>query len=382
MGRRMDDHRLAQAKAFDMDRLIDLLQIAGLKRAGRERIGPCPRCGGDDRFSVNTAKNLFQCRRCQGKGDQLGLVMFTLGYDFRDALEWLVGPSQELTPEQKAEAERTAKANAARKAKAEATFRERAIAEARAIWRETRPAEDTPVRDYLAARGITRTLMPVMPRSIRFHAALAYMVQNAAGDWIEAHRGPAMVAAIQGPDGRARAVHRTWIDVRAPLGKVEIRHPVTGEVQKRKKTWGAKKGGAIHLTSHQAPVLVMGEGIETTLSAMVAGNHPGAMFWAGVDLGNMSGQRQSGQGLKYAGLPDLGDAEAFVPPAGVQRLIYVMDGDSDPRDTRAKLEAGLRRAMALRPGLKGGIARVPTGFDLNDVLLGLHKAQAPEENPR
>lgn len=379
----MDDMRLAQAKGFDMDRLIDLLHIPGLKRAGRERIGPCPRpgCGGDDRFSVNVQKNLFQCRRCGGKGDQIGLVMFVLGYDFKAALEWLVGPSQELSATERADLEKQARDNSARKAKAEAAFREKAIAEARAIWKAALPAEDSPVRDYLAARGITRALLPKLPRALRYHPALAYMVQGANGQWTQAHKGPAMVAAIQHANGQARAVHRTWFDVAAPLGKIVISHPETGEIQKRKKTWGAKKGGAIRLTDHVSPVLVMGEGIETTLSAMIAGAHEGAMFWAGVDLGNMSGQRQSGQGLKYAGLPDLDDEEAFLPPPGVQRLIYVMDGDSEPRDTRAKLQAGLRRAMALRPGLRGQIARVPNGFDLNDVLLGLHKAPACEENP-
>ena len=378
----MDDLRLARAKGFDMGRLIDLLQISGLKRAGREHIGPCPRCGGTDRFSVNTAKNLFQCRRCEGKGDQIGLVMFALGIDFRAALEWLVGPSQELSPKERAEIEARDRANRERKAKAEAAFREKAISEARAIWNACRPAEDSPVRDYLAARGITCALLPRLPRALRYHPALSYMVQDAKGQWVEAHKGPAMVAAIQHANGRARAVHRTWFDTAAPLGKIKILHPETQEPQARKKAWGAKKGGAIRLTEHASPVLVMGEGIETTLSAMVAGAFDGAMFWAGVDLGNMSGQRQSGKGLRYAGLPDLDDGEAFVPPPGVERLVYVMDGDSEPRDTRAKLEAGLRRAMALRPGLRGQIVRVPSGFDLNDVLLGLHKTPAPEENPR
>ena len=44
------------------DRAADLQ----LKRKGRELVGPCPSCGGDDRFSV-TAKNgraVFQCRQC------------------------------------------------------------------------------------------------------------------------------------------------------------------------------------------------------------------------------------------------------------------------------------------------------------------------------
>lgn len=125
----------------------------------------------------------------------------------------------------------------------------------------------------------------------------------------------------------------------------------------------------------RASVLVMAEGLETTLSALVADAYPDAAYWCGVDLGNMSGKLQSGPGLRYAGLPDLEDSTAFVPPAWVRRLIFVMDGDSEPRATRAKLEAGLRRAMIARPGLVGEIVRVGEGLDLNDVLMGGRDAE-------
>lgn len=93
-------------------------------------------------------------------------------------------------------------------------------------------------------------------------------------------------------------------------------------------------------------------------------------FWCLIDMGNMAGRRQAGPGLKFAGLPDLGDADAFVPPPWVKRLIFVMDGDSDPKMTRAQMEAGLRRAMARDPELRGQIVVAPSGFDLNDVLMG------------
>ncbi|HRO14743.1 MAG TPA: hypothetical protein PLL33_06820 [Paracoccus sp. (in: a-proteobacteria)] len=133
---------------------------------------------------------------------------------------------------------------------------------------------------------------------------------------------------------------------------------------------GSKKGGAIRLSSPPAATtLIMGEGIETTLSGRVAEAHRAvSAFWAGVDLGNMSGRRKLGEGLKYAGLPDLDDGEAFVPPARITRLIFIQDGDSDPRLTRAKLEAGLRRAMVLRPGLTAALVFAGEGRDLNDVL--------------
>ena len=45
----------------------------GLKRQGRELVGPCPACGGTDRFSVTVkgARTVFNCRQCQGFVDIL-----------------------------------------------------------------------------------------------------------------------------------------------------------------------------------------------------------------------------------------------------------------------------------------------------------------------
>jgi hypothetical protein len=182
-----------------------------------------------------------------------------------------------------------------------------------------------------------------------------------------------MLAAIQGADNRFCAVHRTWLDLDQPKGKAVITDPVTGEVLQAKKVLGAKKGGAIRLSRGDGSVLVMGEGIETSLTACVAGAVAGASYWAGVDLGNMAGSRVlRGEGMRYAGIPDLDDADAFLPPPWVKHLIFIQDGDSEPRLTRAKLVAGLRRARAKVPGLERvSIAHAGEGRDLNDVLMGV-----------
>jgi hypothetical protein len=37
-----------------------------LRPSGNERIGPCPRFGGTDRFAINTAKQIWNCRGCCG----------------------------------------------------------------------------------------------------------------------------------------------------------------------------------------------------------------------------------------------------------------------------------------------------------------------------
>lgn len=368
------DHRIAQAHGRPILEVAGLLGIGGLKRAGREMVGPCPMCGGRDRFSINGQKHLFNCRKCGAVGDQIGLVEFVRGIGFREALDWLCGPESVLSDDEREAREARAREHAkAREAEAEA-YRRRAINEARAIWQRGQSAEGTPVRDYLVRRGIPADRFPI-PACLRFDPDRPYMTSGADGTgWRALHRGPAMLAAIQGHDGRFCGVHQTWLDLAQPKGKLVLPHPdKPGEFMPAKKVHGAKKGGAIRLRPVPLPGgpqrLVMAEGIETTLSALVA-DDVAAAFWAGVDLGNMAGQRMLGKGRKYTGIPDMTDADAFVPPPWVRELVFVMDGDSEPRLTRAKLLSGCRRAMAIRPGLKAWIVPVPTGMDLNDVLMG------------
>jgi putative DNA primase/helicase len=64
-----------------------------LKRIGQERVGPCPRCGGTNRFAINPQKRRWLCRRCKpkGGGDPISLAMHIAGVDFVEAIEALTG---------------------------------------------------------------------------------------------------------------------------------------------------------------------------------------------------------------------------------------------------------------------------------------------------
>lgn len=373
-----DDIRLQQAHAVPMAEVVDRLGITALTRTGSELVGPCPRCGGTDRFGVSLVRNVFQCRRDCGessRGDQIALVRLVLDKSFPDALEWLIGPREDLTPAERARIDRRTAENQRKREAEEARRRAEAVRAAQDIWRQAVPADGTPVADYLALRGIDPGRLGVMPRALRYIADCPYTVpdEDRRGGWRVIHRGAAMVAGVLGADGVLTAVHRTWIDLDNPSGKARLTDPLDRRTDlPAKKVLGSKKGGAIRLCSPEgARALVMGEGIETTLSAMIAEDPPRrAAYWAGVDLGNMSGRRHGGEGMRYAGLPDMSDTDAFVPPAQIARLIYIQDGDSDPRLTRAKLLAGVRRAMALRPGLRGEIVHAGEGIDLNDLLRG------------
>lgn len=364
------DHRLSEAKARDIVMIADKLEIRDLERSGIYLIGPCPKCGGHDRFSINTLMGLFQCRKCDGKGDVIHLVRWMRDCTLPAALDWICGPLDvAISAEEREERRKRSEENKARNDERAQRERQKAIADARSIWQQGRPPEGTAVRDYLALRGFGRDVLPELPICLRWHPDLPYMVRLDR-DWQEVHRGPAMLAVVQMPPGQGTAVHRTWIDLSQAKGKPVLTHPVSGKPLPAKKVLGSKKGGAIRLRSpKEFDTLVMAEGIETTLTAMIAGLYPDAAFWAGVDLGNIAGARKLGPGLKYAGIPDLGDQDCFRPPPWVKRLILIEDGDSDPRDTRAKLLAGARRAMALVPGLRAQIVPCPAGSDLNDLLM-------------
>ena len=72
-------------------------------RGGRDLVGPCPQCGGDDRFAVTSTarKKVFRCRGCGAKGDVIALVEFLDGIDFTHAVEKLTGQPPPPKPERK-----------------------------------------------------------------------------------------------------------------------------------------------------------------------------------------------------------------------------------------------------------------------------------------
>jgi hypothetical protein len=82
--------RIAQARSRRLEGEISRRGIM-LNRAGPERHGSCPRCGGVDRFSINVTKQLWNCRGCQRGGDVIALVQHLDICDFLTAVATLAG---------------------------------------------------------------------------------------------------------------------------------------------------------------------------------------------------------------------------------------------------------------------------------------------------
>ena len=188
-----------------------------------------------------------------------------------------------------------------------------------AIWRGSQSGEGTPLESYLASRGID--LPP--PDTLRFHAGLRH---SSGGIWA------AMVALVtRGVDGEPIGVHRTFL-AQDGNGKAPV--------EPQKMMLGPCRGGAVRLAD-PCDMLMVGEGIETGLTAMQATGYP---TWAAL----------STSGLRCLELP-----------REVRDVIVLADGD--------EAGEGAARDCALRwkrQGRRVRIARPPRGADFNDVLMG------------
>lgn len=367
------------------------------KLSGRgDMAGPCPNSdcpdgGGTDRFSINTRKNVFNCRKCGISGEGvISLVMATEHVEFARACEIITGRavSDPLDEARAAENRRKADAAAQKKADDEAVFRERARIEASRIWREGERIDfwrRSIVGDYLALRALDPAdVGDGKMVALRFHPDLSWTepyedpVSGSKG-WQTVHVGPAMLAAIQMPDGRFGGVHRTWVDLGAPKGKLQLPPDAAGKERVAKKVLGSMKGGAIRLyTPEGARRIVMGEGIESTLTPACHAIEPDTAYWAGIAIGNMGGKALRIDGRIVPRHPDMDDLGMFLPPDWCEELVYLGEGD-DPQ-SEDKCVRGLRRARRLReaaratrPELKPlSIIFVPPGEpgkDMNDIAM-------------
>ncbi|MEP9397946.1 hypothetical protein [Mesorhizobium sp. KR2-14] len=138
-----------KARAFDVMAIAVRYGFTG-RSGGQhgEAIGPCPGCGGRDRFAVSTKKNLWSCR--QGGGDPIGgdavaLIRHIENCSFPRAVEILTGDLSTVVP----------RADTAKTEADENVFREKERLRAFNIWREGRRFPDRgAVAAYLEARGL------------------------------------------------------------------------------------------------------------------------------------------------------------------------------------------------------------------------------------
>lgn len=343
-----DDDLVREARDAD---ILETARRCGakLKRTGHEWVGPCPACGGRDRFGVNARKGVFVCRGAAG-GDVIAMVQHCESLSFKDAVRWVTGRS--LGEERDAEAAARAavrRTEAARKQAAEALSAERSAVNrnqaARRIWDGGVPIAGTPAEAYLRARGIDFDVSGF--QSLRFLAALPYPAEHGGGSY------PALVGCVVGPMPGAPAktgFRGVWRIYLAPDGsdKAPVPNPKLG--------LGPCVPGAIYLGAPLRTVHVC-EGLETGLGVRGI-----------LGPGHSIAVAMSTSGMK-----------AYVPPTGITAVTIWPDGDTDriersPRgEERHRRSPGLDAARALMErmqaaGIKAVIQPPPSlGNDFLDI---------------
>jgi phage/plasmid primase-like uncharacterized protein len=254
-----------------------------LKHQGRELVGPCPVCGGRDRFAINVRKEVWNCRGCIRGGDAIALVQHVEGCGYREALGVLGGTD--------------ISARGRRAPTLGAANDDRTLSVAVRIWDQTVALGPEAIA-YFEGRGIDIDAVPEQ-------GGLRWLAQC---PW-ESGTKPCVVGRYTTATGNEpRGIWRRPIDGGKP------------------KALGPTAGCVIRLWPDDAVDvgLVLGEGVETVLAAATRIEHKNTLLrptWATGSAGNLS---------------------KFPVLAGIEALTILVDHDESGAGQRAAEECAAR----------------------------------------
>jgi phage/plasmid primase-like uncharacterized protein len=280
-----------------------------MKRGGAELFGPCPVCGGRDRFGVHVKKQVWNCRGCGTGGDVIRFVQHLDGCDFATAIATLAGDAVRATPKP-APTPRDNDDDGQRK-----------LELADAIWRAASALGPDAI-NYFAKRGININEVPEHG-GLRFHQRC----------WWEGGTAACIVGRF------------TTAISNEPRGI--WRRPISGE---KPKSLGPMAGCVIRLWPDEAVEqgLVLGEGVETVISAATRITHRGTLLqpaWAACSAGNL---------------------ENFSVLSGIEALTLLVDNDASGRGQEAAAKCAARWSVAGREVTR--LTPKIVGADFNDLV--------------
>lgn len=251
-----------------------------------DKHGPCPVCEGRDRYRWDNkdGRGTFYCSQC-GAGNGFDLLMRLNGWDFITTAKRVDEIVGNVEPE-------TAKPKMDDAKRVELLNR---------LWTSsTKLAYGDPVFAYLGRRG-------VLPKSVP--SSLRYCPSCPCPD---GEKRPALIALVQGADGNAVNIHRTFL---GPNGKADMPDP-------RAMMPGAlPEGSAVRLAHLHGERLGIAEGIETALAASLKCSVP---VWSAINATMLA---------------------KWTPPEGVREVVIFGDNDAN--------FAGQAAAYALAARLAG-----------------------------
>lgn len=281
MQNRAFERRVDDVKARAEGRWREILLACGVpEKVLNRRNQPCPCCGGTDRFQFTDKYRAgnYYCRGC-GPGDGFKLLQACNGIDFVEAVKRI---EQCLS---------LARTSAPHPTTGPTPARMKALA--KRIWDEASPVvAGDEVDCYLRQRGLQ---MAAYPPSLRCHPSLGYYVkEEGSSKSKKVAEYPALLACVQGQDGQAVTLHRTYL---ANGRKAPVRDA--------KKLLSAGIHGAAVRLFEAKEELAIAEGIETALAAHLISGVPA---WSALSAGNL---------------------ERLWIPAGVRRVHIYADNDTD-----------------------------------------------------
>lgn len=234
----------------------------------RNKHGPCPLCGGKDRFRFDDKEGhgTYICNQC-GAGNGMTMLRKLNNWDYRTAC------AEVLSFLGRAPAPSTSTAGARHDGQSEEQRAKRLAGLNKCLDEAHR--QDI-VEDYLRSRGLS-----AFPIVLRGHHSLGYYDKDGM---FRGYR-QAMIASVVGPDGSLQSVHRTY------LGNVKTRKKMMPPVD-------TTSGCAIRLfdpMSWPSDTLGIAEGIETAIAVHELFNIP---TWAVINDGNMRKWRPP-ENIKY-----------------------------------------------------------------------------------
>ena len=324
--------RIETVKQRAHGRWTEILAALGVAETILKRRNlPCPLCGGSDRFQYTDkfGEGNYHCRQC-GPGGGFKLLQAVMGVDFNTALRDV---ERCLGVMPVAVAGRHSEPTATRMKKL-----------AQRIWNEARPVTaGDEVDRYLSGRSLA---LPAYPKVLRCHGALGYYQKDASGKSRKVAEYPAMLACIQGADGHAVTLHRTYLQDGGKLAAHDA-----------KKVLSAGINGAAVRLFDATEELAISEGIETGIAVHLATGKP---VWAGLSAGNL---------------------EKLWMPETVRAVCIYADNDADGDFTGQAFAYALARRLK-REGKKTNLRQVRVfvpknaGSDWADVWRQRWPAQA------